>query len=191
MRRVNQDPAWRLDLKIREAASMQVRELMTREQSRAQLRIAMIREMEPDASADRIAQILLLRYKKLASWEGGLTGIVGFLGVPTDFILFTYFQIALVVSIAEVYGRPMKGEAGEAQLLGILGRAHGLENALRSTPRLLGALAKALTKKYGFSTLGRLVPLISAPIAARMNAKDIERTGNEALRQLAKVFVIT
>jgi len=190
MRRINQGPAWRWDFKIKDAARMRVRDLIVKERSRAQIHIALIREGEPGASEDRIAQVLLNRFKKLASVEGGLTGAAGFLGVPINFVMFTYFQLAMVVSIAEVYGRSLDGDAGEDQLLRILGRAHGLEDALRSTPRLVGSLAKALASKYGLSTLGRLVPLLSAPIAARMNAKDIERTGHEALRQFANVFSI-
>lgn len=169
---------------------MRVRDLISKERGRAKIHISWIRETEPGASPDRIARVLVKRFKKIASVEGGITGAAGLLGVPLNFVMFTYFQLAMVVAIAEVYGNGLEGEEGEELLLRVLGRAHGLEDALRTTPRLLGTLAMAIAPKYGLSTLGRLIPLLSAPIAARMNAKDIERTGTEALRQFGNVFQI-
>jgi len=190
VRRVNAKSGSVWSFKLRDAARMRVRDLITKERDRAKVHIAWIRQTEPGASSDRIARVLLERFKKLASVEGGITGAAGLLGIPLNFVMFTYFQLAMVVAIAEVYGNQLEGKEGEDQLLRVLGRAHGLEDALRTTPRLIGSLAMALAPKYGLSTLGRLIPLLSAPIAARMNAKDIERTGLEALKQFGNVFQI-
>jgi hypothetical protein len=190
VRRVNSAPNSIWNFKIKDAARVRVRDLIEKERDRAKIHIAWIRQSEPEASSDRVARVLVQRFKKLASVEGGITGAAGVLGVPLNFVMFTYFQLAMVVAIAEVYGNSLEGEQGEDQLLRVIGRAHGLEDALRTTPRLLGALAMAIAPKYGLSTLGRLIPLLSAPIAARLNAKDIERTGTEALKQFGNVFQI-
>lgn len=190
MRSVNSPPRSIWDFKFKDVARIHVRELIEKERARAKIHIAWVREEEPDASSDRVARVLLQRFKKLALLEGGITGAAGFLGVPLNFVLFTYFQLAMVVAIAEVYGSSLEGEQGEEQLMRVLGRAHGMEVALRTTPRLLGALARTIAPKFGVSTLGRLVPLLSAPIAARMNAKDMERIGDEALRQFGNIFPV-
>lgn len=171
----------------KEAASQRLRDLVQQERRRAQAHIAFIRRGEPQASQDRVALVMLERWKKVAAVEGGVTGALGFLGIPINLLLFVYFQIALVVSIAEAYDTPLEGDAGEDALLGVLGRAHGIEDVLRSSPRVLGAIAKAIALKYGFGALGRIVPLIASPIAARLNEKDMEKLGNEALRRFGKV----
>ena len=184
----DEDPWWRISVKA--AARLRLRDLVVSERKRAQLHIALIKESNPDASPDRVARILVQRFKKLASVEGGITGAVGAIGVPVNFIVFTYFQLAMIVAIAEAYSSPLDDERGEQRLVEVLGRAHGIEDILRTTPRIIGSLAIALASKYGLSTLGRLVPLLSAPLSARMNARDMERTGSEALRTFGNVFQV-
>src|SRR5262249_30237764 len=122
--------------------------------------------------------------------EGGLTGALGLFGVPLNMLAFTYLEVALIVSVAEAYDVALDGEAGEEALLGVLGRAHGIEDVLRSTPRVLGSIARTIALRHGFATLGRLVPLIASPIAARLNKTAMDRTATEALRRFGNVVRI-
>ena len=192
MRRVNPEPEPRgiFGFDPRAAAKLRLAELVKAERRRAQLHMSVVRRSEPTISKDRLANLMIDRWKKLASIEGGMTGAIGFVGVPINLLLLTYCQIALIVSIAEVYDVSLEGDAGEDALLGVLGRAHGVEDLLRSTPRVLAAVAKALALKHGFSTLGRLVPLVASPIAAKLNERDMERLGQEALRRFGNIVRI-
>lgn len=192
MKRANPDaarPSWFTN--AREGARARLRDLIAQERLRAQAHIGLIRRTEPSASRDRIATILLQRWTKVASVEGGITGALGFVGVPLNLLLFVYFEIALIVSVAEAYDVPLEGSTGEEALLGVLGRAHGVEDILRTTPRVLGSIARAIAVRHGFSTLGRLVPLIASPIAAKINERDMDRLGVEALRRFGNVVRIT
>jgi hypothetical protein len=170
-----------------QAARSRLRDLIVQERQRARTHIELIRRGEPSASRDRIARVILDRWKKVASFEGGLTGTLGFAGIPLNSLLFAYFQVAVIVSIAESYDTPLEGDQGEELLLSVLGRAHGVEDVLRSTPRVLGALAKSIAVRHGLAGLGRLVPLVAAPIAARLNEQAMERTGEEALQRFGNI----
>ena len=148
------------------------------------------RDSVPSAKRDRVAKVMLERWTKVASLEGGITGAFGVIGVPVNFLLVVYFQIALVVSIAEAYGFELEGESGEDALLSVVGRAHGMEDIVRASPRILGAIAKTLLLRHGMSLLGRLVPLVAAPLSAKLNERDMVRIGGEALRRFGNVVAI-
>lgn len=194
MRRINEEPStgWFGDRvrDARTAARSRLRDLIADERRRAQLHIALIRRGEPAVSADRLANLLIERWMKVASVEGGLTGALGLFGVPINLVLFVYCEIALIVSVAEAYDTVLEGELGEEAVLGVLGRAHGMEDVLRSSPRVLGAIARTIALRHGFGSLGRLVPLLAAPIAAKLNERDMERLGGEALRRFGNVVRI-
>lgn len=181
---------WPFGKKAKHAARLKLRDLIRAERQRARLHIHLIKQSEPVASPDRIALVILERWKKAAAVEGGVTGAFGLLGVPVNFLLFAYFQLAAVVSIAEVYGIELEGEAGEDALLSVVGRAHGMEDVVRASPRVLGAIAKALAMHYGLGLVGRLVPLAAAPISAKLNERDMARVGGEALRRFGNVLSI-
>ena len=180
----------REDVTGRAKARTRLRHLIQQERRRAQWHIDLIKRAEPYASRDRVAHLMLERWRRLATVEGGLTGAFGLAGVPFNLLLFTYFQLAVVVSIAETYGVALDGEAGEEALLDVLGRAHGIEDLVRSSPRVLGALARALALRHGLGTLGRLVPLLAVPISASLNRRELQRIGNEALRRFGNVVMI-
>lgn len=169
---------------------MRVRDLIVQERQRARFHIQLIRQVEPIASRDRVANILVERWTKVAQLEGGFTGAFGLLGVPINFLLVAYFQLALVVSVAEAYEHSLDGENGEDAILSVVGRAHGVEDVIRASPRVLGALAKALAVRHGLGTLGRLVPFAAVPISAKLNARDMDRIGEEALRRFGNVVQI-
>ena len=172
------------------SARSRLRQLIQSERRRAQWHIDLIKNVEPYASKDRVARLILERWRGVATVEGGLTGAFGLLGVPANLLFFAYCQLAVVVSIAEAYGVALDGEAGEKALLEVIGRAHGVDDLVRASPRVLGALARALAVRHGLGTLGRMVPMVAAPISARMNRVELERTGTEALRRFGNVVMI-
>lgn len=174
----------------RAAARRSLAELVEQERRRAQFYIDLIRTTEPTASPDRIAAVLLDRWTTVAKVEGGMTGVLGWLGIPLNLLLFTYCQIGVTVGIAEAYGVQLRGEAGEEALVEILGRVHGVPDVLRAGPRVLGALAKALALKYGLGTLGRMVPLVAAPVSARMNQRELRRVGEAAMQRFGNVVLL-
>lgn len=165
-------------------------DLIRDERPRARLLIRLIRSAEPGASDDRVAQILMKRWAQAAAVEGGLTGAVGLFGVPVNWVLFTYFQVAMTVAIAEVYGLVLEGESGESAVIEVIKRAHGVGEVRRAGPPLLGALARSLALRQGLATFGRLVPLVAVPLTARLNQRDLRRTGAEALRRFGNVVML-
>lgn len=175
--------------RAREAAEKRLRDLIRDERRRAQFHIDLIKRDVPYEN-DRVAQIALARWVKVAQIEGGATGALGWIGVPLDAVLFTYFQLAMIVTVAEAYGAPLEGKEGEDAVLGVLGRAHGVEDVLRASPRVVGAIARAIAIKHGLGSLGKLVPFVAAPIAARINEKGMIRTGQEALRTFGNVYLL-
>lgn len=174
----------------RAAARQRLRDLVEQERGRAQFHLDLIRRSHPQASQDRVAQLILDRWTAVAKVEGGVTGVLGFMGVPLNFLLFTYCQLALVVSIAEAYGIELRGNSGEEALVDVLGRAHGIQDLVQAGPRVLGALAKALFLRYGLGTVGRLVPLLAAPISARMNEVEMRRVGTAAMQRFGNVIML-
>ncbi len=175
---------------IKENARKRLGELIAQERKRAQLHIRLIRQNEPAASNDRVAQVIVDRWVKIATVEGGITGTIGFAGIPLNFMIFAYMQLAMVVSIAEAYQVLLEGESGEEAVVDVIGRAHGVEDVIRAGPRVLGAIAKALALSRGLSTLGRLIPMVAAPISAKLNEREMSKVGREALRRFGNVVQI-
>lgn len=175
---------------LRDLARRRLSQLIEDEQKRARFHIGLIRREDPPPSNDRVAQTIFDRWVKVATVEGGLTGAAGFAGVPLNFVLFTYFQVAMVVSIAEAYNISLTGEAGEEALLGVIGKAHGFDDLVRESPRILGEIAKAIALRHGLTAFGRLIPMVAAPISAFLNSREMRRTGNEALRRFGNVVML-
>ncbi len=173
------------------AARRSLHELIVQERRRAQAHLDLIRYLEPEASRDRQAALMLDRWTTVAKIEGGVTGVLGFAGVPLNLLMFAYCQIAVTVGIAEAYGVELRGDAGEAALLDVLGRVHGIEDVIRASPRVLGALAKALAVRYGLGTLGRMVPLLAAPVSVRLNEREMRRVGEAAMRRFGNLILLT
>lgn len=168
-----------------------VKELITDEHRRAQRHIAQIRRQHPDVSKDRVAQILLDRFITAATVEGGITGAFGLMGVPLNTLFFTYGQVALIVSVAEAYGVVLTSEGGDEALWTLLGQAHGVEDVLRATPRVIGSLAKVLALRYGIGSLSRAIPLLAAPISARLNRRHMKHTGHLAMQRFGQVVMLS
>lgn len=164
--------------------------LIADERERARFHIRLLRLEEPDASLDRVAHRIIERWSAVAAFEGGVTGAAGLLGIPVNAVLFTYCQLAVAVSVAEAYGIELEGESGEDAVLQVVGRAHGMEEVVRASPRVLGALVRTLALKGGLPLLGRAVPFVAAPVGARLNRRDLARTGAEALRRFGRVVMV-
>ena len=173
------------------AARRRLRDLVDKERQRAQLHIDFIRRSEPSASNDRLATVILERWTAVAKVEGGMTGILGFMGVPLNFLLFAYCQLAVTVSIAEAYGIELRGESGEEALVDVIGRVHGIEDLVRASPRVLGSLARALALRYGLGPRSRLVPLLAAPVSARLNEREMQRVGQAAMQRFGNVIMLS
>jgi hypothetical protein len=181
---------WPFGKRAREAAKTRLRDLIVQERQRAKLHIQFIRQTEPVASNDRVARIMVERWSTVAMVEGGITGAFGLVGVPLNLLLVAYFQLALVVSVAEAYDAGLEGAQGEDAILSVIGRAHGVEDMVRASPRVLGEIAKAIAIRHGLGTLGRLVPLAASPISAKLNQRDMDRIGDEALRRFGGVIEV-
>lgn len=167
-----------------------LRELIQQERRRAQFHIELIRRVEPQASKDRMANLMLDRWTTVAKVEGGVTGVLGFMGVPLNLLLFAYCQVAVTVSIAEAYGVELRGDSGEEALVDVIGRVHGIEDVIRSGPRVLGGLARALAVRYGLGAMGRFIPLLAIPISARLNEREMRRVGEAALHRFGNVVLL-
>jgi hypothetical protein len=172
------------------AARRQLRDLIALERKRSQFHIDLIRRVEPEASSDRLANVMLERWTKVAKVEGGVTGVLGFAGIPLNILMFAYSQLAVTVSIAEAYGIELRGESGEEALLDVVGRVHGIEDVIRSSPRVLGSLARALAIRHGLGALGRVVPLLAAPVSAHLNEREMKRVGEAAMRRFGNVILL-
>ncbi|MEM1026380.1 MAG: hypothetical protein AAGJ19_22105 [Myxococcota bacterium] len=172
------------------AARQSLQSLIEEEQRRAELHMQLIRSLEPQASKDRVAHVMIQRWVTVAAVEGGLTGAAGVFGIPLNWILFTYCQVAVTVSVATAYGAKLEGRAGRDAVLQTIGCAHGLGEMVRASPRILGALARRLALRRGLGMLGRWVPVVAAPIGARLNQRDLQKTGDEALRRFGAVLLL-
>jgi hypothetical protein len=65
----------------------------------------------------------------------------------------------------------------------VLGEANGVGPLQRSGPKVLGKVAAVLAQKGGFTSLGRAMPLVAAPVTAWLNNHHIQMVGEAALRQ--------
>lgn len=171
-------------------ARKSIRELIIDEQRRARWYVSQLRKREPGASDDRLALLLSERFQQLAAVEGGVTGAFGLMGIPANLLFFTYSQVALVVAVAEAYRVPLDSEGGDDAVIDLIGEAHGIEDVVRATPRVLGALAKALTLRYGLGTLGRALPLLAAPISAHLNRRQMRALSELAIRRFGNVVML-
>lgn len=173
------------------AARRRLQAFIAQERERAQFHIDLIKHSEPGISQDRLANLLLDRWTKLAKVEGGVTGVLGFLGVPLNLLLFSYCQLAVTVAIAEAYGIELRGESGEDAIVDVLGQVHGIQDMIRSSPRVLGALARALAVRHGLGTIGRVIPLVAAPVSAHLNEREMKKVGAAAMSRFGNVIFLT
>jgi hypothetical protein len=64
----------------------------------------------------------------------------------------------------------------------LFGHTQGLGSLQRASPLVLGRVARALLNKGGLVTMGRIVPVVSAPLSAYLNNRHLQAVGEEAVR---------
>jgi hypothetical protein len=150
----------------------------------ARARIAELGRRYPAASKRELAQRLIDDKKQVAQTGGAVAGLLGLAAIPADLALVAYLQLSLVVEIAVLHGVNLKGPSGREQLLDVMGVARGdLAAAVRAVPLVASRLSKAAMKRLGWRTVGRVVPVVAAPVSAWLNSRDIQRMGAAALRR--------
>jgi uncharacterized protein (DUF697 family) len=167
---------------LKKLADVQLSDLVVREAIRAKKKIDGLNQRYPTAGNRELAQRLVDGKKGLASVVGGVSGVFGVISVPADLLAMVYLQLTLLVEIATLYKVNLKSERARQELVDVFGYANGVGPLQRSSPKLVGSLAAVLLAKGGLNSLGRVMPLVSAPISAYLNNQHIQAVGDEAVR---------
>lgn len=163
-------------------AGQRVDDVMLAEIARARLRLRALERRYPSAKRRELAQHLIDSKRRVGTTSGAITGLFGLVSVPVDLVLVTYLQCVLLVELGTLYQANLKSERGRGELLDLLGYANGVGPLFRAGPKLMGRLALALFEGVGLPTVGRAFPVVAAPLTAWLNAKSIDRVGEEAVR---------
>jgi hypothetical protein len=147
-------------------------------------RVAELSHRYPAASKRELGQRIIEDKKQVAQTGGAVAGLLGLAAIPADLALVAYLQLTLVVELAVLHGVNLKGASGREQLLDVLGFRQGdLAAAVRAAPLVASRLSKVAMRHLGWRTLGRVVPVVAAPVSAWLNRRDIQRTGDAAVRR--------
>jgi len=163
-------------------AGQRVDDVMLAEIGRARMRLRALERRYPSAKRRELAQHLIDSKRRVGTTSGAITGLFGLVSVPVDLVLVTYLQCVLLVELGTLYQTNLKSERGRGELLNLLGYANGVGPLFRAGPKLMGRLALALFEGVGLPTVGRAFPVVAAPLTAWLNAKSIDRVGEEAVR---------
>ena len=167
---------------LRKLSDASLSDVVVRESTRAKKKIDGLSQRFPTAGNREIAQRLVDSKKGMAGVVGGVSGVFGVISVPADLLIMVYLQLTLLVEIATLYKINLKSERARQELLDVFGYANGVGPLQRSSPKLLGSLAAVLLTRGGLSSLGRVMPLVSAPISAYLNNQHVQAVGDEAVR---------
>jgi uncharacterized protein (DUF697 family) len=152
---------------------------------RARRRVEELRSRYPSAQPQEVAQRLTDTKKMWASTGGAVSGLFGLISVPADVAFVTALQLSLIMEIALVFKANLKSDRARGEVFEVLGYSNGADTvklASRAGPKLLARLAEALLAKRGLVSLGRVFPVVAAPVTAYLNNKDIQRAGEAAVR---------
>jgi uncharacterized protein (DUF697 family) len=153
--------------------------------SRARKRVDELRARYPSAPAAEMAQRLIDQKKTWASTGGALSGLFGLVSVPADIAFVTALQLTLIMEIAIVFKTNLKSARARGEVLEVLGYSNGADTvnlASRAGPKLFARIAETVLTKRGLASVGRALPVVAAPVVAYLNNKDIQRTGEAAVR---------
>jgi hypothetical protein len=167
---------------LRELAFRRLDDVILAEMERARPRVRELRKRYPEADPRTLCQRLIDAKKAYAGTGGMVTGLFGLVALPADLVLVTYLQVSLIVEIALVHRVYLKSRRGQQEVLEILGRGNGVGPILRSSPPVLARIALIVIRRRGIPLLGRAVPLVSVPVSAWLNNRDIQNVGDEAMR---------
>jgi hypothetical protein len=156
-------------------------DIIVDEISRSRKRIAALEKRYPSADPRELAQRLIDEKKSVAGMMGGISGIFGLVSLPADWLGMVWLQLTLLIDIATLYKVNLKTEGARVQLLDLFGYANGLGPLKHSGPKVLGRLAGAALQRSGLKTVGRVLPLVAAPVTAYLNNRQIQEVGDEAV----------
>jgi uncharacterized protein (DUF697 family) len=152
---------------------------------RARRRVDDLRARYPSAHPQEVAQRLIDAKKTWASTGGAVSGLFGLISVPADVAFVTALQLSLIMEIALVFKTNLKSDRARGEVFDVLGYSNGADTvtmATRAGPKLLARVAEAMLTKRGLASLGRVFPIVAAPVTAYLNNKDIQRAGEAAVR---------
>lgn len=167
---------------LKKLGDARLSDLIAKEAVRARRRVDELHERYPSADHRELAQRLIDQKKNIAGMVGGVSGVFGLVTVPADLLLMVWLQLSLLVDLAVLHKTSLKSERARKDLLDVFGYANGIGPMQRASPKVLSKLAAVLLQKGGFSTLGKAMPLVAAPISAYLNNHHIQQVGDHAVR---------
>jgi hypothetical protein len=167
---------------LKKLGNARLSDIIDKEAIRARRRVDALHERYPSAQSKELAQRLIDQKKNLASMVGGISGVFGVITLPADLLLMVWLQLSMLVDLATLHKVSLKSERARKELLDVFGYANGIGPMQRASPKVLSKLASVLLQKGGFSTLGKAMPLVAAPISAYLNNHHIQQVGDHALR---------
>ena len=170
-------------MSLKQLASLRMEDLVALEAKRARTRMKTLRTRYPSAGPRELGQHAMESTKSLASLSGSVSGVFGLASVPADLLVMAWLQIRLLADIATAYSVDLRFRRARTELLDVLGEANGVGPLKRSGPRLVSKVAEVLATRGGFTSVGRAMPLVAAPITAWLNNHHIQLVGEAALRQ--------
>lgn len=168
---------------VKRLASLRMEDVVGLEAKRARARIKALRTRYPSAGPRELGQHVIESAKGLASLSGSVSGVFGLVSVPADLVVVAWLDIRMLADIATAYGVDLRFRRARTELLVVLGEANGVGPLQRSGPKVLGKVAAVIAQKGGFSSIGRAMPLVAAPVTAWLNNHHIQVVGEAAVRQ--------
>lgn len=168
---------------LRQIADDRFADWVLDEVARSKERVRELREKYPSAPPHELAQRLIDEKKRWAATAGAVSGLFGLVTLPADLALVAYLQMSLIVDIAVLCGRNVKSATARRELLDVFTAANtAAATASRASPKALSRLAERLLTAKGLRVVGRVFPVVAAPVLAAINHRDLEKAGEEAMR---------
>ena len=168
---------------VKRLAALRMEDVVGLEAKRARTRVKALQTRYPSAGPRELGHHVIDSAKGLASLSGSISGVFGLVSVPADLVVMAWLQIRMLADIATAYGVDLRFRRARTELLGVLGEANGVGPLQRSGPKVLGKVAAVLAERGGFASVGRVMPLVAAPLTAWLNNHHIQLVGEAALRQ--------
>jgi len=150
---------------------------------------------------EKAARLALRRHVRLARLEGAALGLGGFTTAAADLAALVWVQCRMVFFIAAAYGYDPTHPIRPAELLALRGIYPNAQEARQALDglgplmagsyvqaklsakddRQFGALAGFAARKAAERSAGRMIPLISSPINAVMNAAATKDLGKRTI----------
>ena len=168
---------------LKRLGAVRMEDVVGLEAKRARARIRTLRVRYPSAGPRELGQHVIDSTKSLGSLTGSVSGVFGLASVPADLLVMAWLDVRMLADIATAYGVDLRFRRARTELLGVLGEANGVGPLKRSGPKVLGKVAAVIAQKGGFTSLGRAMPLVAAPVTAWLHNHHLQLVGEAALRQ--------